>query len=261
MLKSILRGAALALAALVCVSISAQCDPAAVDFGEEPWGLAPDGEVTFFEPASVGVAYTDDVHLLVPSFASEVVPETPLDAPIDSVVIVEVLLVDTISGDTLDFVDAGLEYACNNLGDCTDPCTFLGGGQYCATFTGVPSISGEFMLSLEVEVWATIFGFPLATPFSFSGFPFPISDGTNNVDAADVAKTQAYPNPTAGAFVLDGAVGCQAVLRSTDGQLVRQWRVNSLREQVEMTGCAPGVYFLELTAEGRREVLRLSLVR
>ena len=261
MLISILRGAALALAAFACVTTSAQCDPMEVDFADEPWGLAPDGEVTFFDPAEVGVAYTDDVHLLVPSFASEVVPETPLDAPIDSAVIVAVLLVDTISGDTLEFADAGLEYACNNLGDCTDPCTFLGGGQYCATFTGTPTVSGDFMLSMEVEVWATIFGFPLATPFSFSGFPFPITDGTNSVEVADPVDAQAYPNPTTGAFVLGGAVGCQAVLRSMDGQLVREWRVNSLQEQVEMAGCAPGVYFLELTAEGRREVLRLSLVR
>ena len=50
------------------------------------------------------VPYTDDVcTLLVPSLASEVVPETPLDAPIDSVVISAVLLVDSIAGDTLDF--------------------------------------------------------------------------------------------------------------------------------------------------------------
>jgi len=261
MLNSIFRGAALALACFACVTISAQCDPMAVDFADEPWGLAPDGEVTFFDPAEVGVEYTDDVHLLVPSFASEVVPETPLDAPIDSAVIVAVLLVDTISGDTLEFVDAGLEYACNNLGDCTDPCTFLGGGQYCATFTGVPTVSGNFMLSMEVEVWATIFGFPLATPFSFAGFPFPITDGTSSVRDVEGVGAKAYPNPTAGSFVLDASVGSQAVLRSMDGQLVRQWRVNSLREQVDMAGCTPGVYFLELTAEGRREVLRLSLVR
>ena len=52
---------------LVCAPVQAQCDPEAVDFGEEPWGLSPDGEETFFEVAEVGVAYTDDVHLLVPS--------------------------------------------------------------------------------------------------------------------------------------------------------------------------------------------------
>ena len=70
----------------------AQCDPMSVDFGEATWGLAPDGETTFFDTAYVDVAYADEVHLLVPSFAIDVVPDTPLNAPIDSVVIEAVLL-------------------------------------------------------------------------------------------------------------------------------------------------------------------------
>ena len=245
--------------ALVSFGVHAQCDPLAVDFGEEPWGLAPDGVETFFEVAEINVAYADDVHLLVPSFASEVVPETPLDAPIDSVVIVEVLLVDTIAGDTIYFVDAGLEYACNNNGDCTDPCTFLGGGQYCAAFTGTPTLSGDFMLSLEVEVWATVFGFPLATPFSFSGFPFPILGETNGVESRDKTTSRVYPNPSQGAFTLAGADGCQAVLWSMDGQRVREWTVTNVQETVVSEDLSEGLYFLELTARDRREVLRVAV--
>jgi hypothetical protein len=243
-----------------CALTQAQCDPQAVDFGEEPWGLAPDGVETFFDGAEVGVAYTDDVHLLVPSFASEVVPDTPLDAPIDSVVISAVLLVDTIAGDTIDFTDAGLEYACNNLGDCADPCTFLGGGQYCAAFTGTPTVAGDFMLSLEVEVWATVFGFPLATPFSFSGFPFPILGETNAVVLNDAAGAQVYPNPNQGLFTLSGAAGCQAALWSMDGQCVRSWSVSTPRESIEMRGLAEGVYYLEVNGISRREVLRVAVV-
>ena len=48
------------------------------------------------------------------------------------------------------------------------------------------------MLSLEVEVWATVFGFPLATPFSFSGFPFPIAGEVSGVEDAKAA----HPVPT-----------------------------------------------------------------
>lgn len=244
---------------MACAPMQAQCDPEAVDFGEEPWGLAPDGEETFFEVAEVGVAYADDVHLLVPSFASEVVPETPLDAPIDSVVISMVLLVDTITGDTLLFTDAGLEYACNNLGDCTDPCTFLGGGQYCAAFTGTPTVAGDYMLSLEVEVWATVFGFPLATPFSFSGFPFPILGETNGVVLNDAEEAQVYPNPNRGQFTLSGAAGCEAALWSMDGQCVRNWSVMNAQESVEMNGLAEGLYYLEVIGVSRREVLRVAV--
>ncbi|MCH1575393.1 MAG: T9SS type A sorting domain-containing protein [Flavobacteriales bacterium] len=255
------RSAMMVLTLAACLTVSAQCDPLEVDFGGEPWGLAPDGEETFFDSAEISVAYTDDVHLLVPSVASEVVPDTPLDAPIDSVVILMILLVDSVSGDTLDFAEAGLSYECNNLGDCTDPCTFLGGQQYCARFSGVPTIAGDFMLSLEVQVWATVFGFPLATPFSFSGFPFPIAGETNSVDQQSQAAPRAYPNPSNGQFTLTGAKGSTAVLRALDGQQIRSWQVTTASERVSMDGMAPGVYFLELVAEGRREVLRVSFVR
>ena len=129
MLLPLYRSAVMALTLVACLTVSAQCDPLEVDFGTEPWGLAPDGEETFFDAAEIDVPYTDDVHLLVPSTASEVVPDTPLDAPIDSVVISAVLLVDTIAGDTLYFAEVGMSYECNNLGDCTDPCTFLGGSN------------------------------------------------------------------------------------------------------------------------------------
>ena len=57
-------------------SVHAQCDPQSVDFGDEPWGLSPDAETTFFDTAYVGLDYADEVHLLVPSFAIDVVPDT-----------------------------------------------------------------------------------------------------------------------------------------------------------------------------------------
>ena len=192
----------------VAASVHAQCDPQSVDFGEESWGLSPDAETTFFDTAYVGLDYADEVHLLVPSFAIDVVPDTPLNAEIDSVVIEGVVLVDTLAGDTLTFEEAGLQYTCNNNGDCADPCTFLGGEQYCADFSGVPVVTGNYILSLEVSVWATVFGFPLATPFSFDGFPFPILDPTSSVEALALAQLSVYPNPASEVLTLSGAVIC-----------------------------------------------------
>ena len=102
---NLFRLAASCVMLVLACSLQAQCDPEAVDFGEATWGLSPDGETTFFDTAYVSVAYVDEVHLLVPSFAIDVVPDTPLNAPIDSVVIEAVLLVDTVAGDTLTFED------------------------------------------------------------------------------------------------------------------------------------------------------------
>jgi hypothetical protein len=61
--------------------------------------------------------------------------------------------------------------------------------------------------------------------------------------------------------MLTGAKGSTAVLRAMDGQQIRAWQVRTESEQVSLDGMAPGVYFLELVAEGRREVLRVSFVR
>ena len=49
MLYSFNRSAIVVLTLASCLTVSAQCDPLEVDFGEEPWGLAPDGVETFFD--------------------------------------------------------------------------------------------------------------------------------------------------------------------------------------------------------------------
>lgn len=258
---NLFRFAASVVVLFAAAAVHAQCDPQSVDFGEETWGLSPDAETTFFDTAYVGLDYADEVHLLVPSFAIDVVPDTPLNAPIDSVVIEAVLLVDTLSGDTLTFEDAGLEYICNNNGDCVDPCTFLGGGQYCASFSGVPTVEGNYILSMEVAVWATVFGFPLATPFSFDGFPFPILDPTNAVEALALAQLSVYPNPATEAFTLSGAEGAQVRMVSAQGDLLREWKEVSARENLTCDGLANGLYFLHIQRGEGVEVRRVLVQR
>ena len=114
------------------------------------------------------------------------------------------------------------------------------------------------MLSLEVEVWATVFGFPLATPFSFAGFPFPILGQTDGVERMDGVDVVVYPNPSQGRFTLEGAAGCTATLWSADGQQVRTWLVESGRETVDTEELITGLYYLELVSDSRREVLRIA---
>lgn len=241
------------------VAAHAQCDPLSVDFGAESWGLSPDAETTFFDTAYVGLDYVDEVHLLVPSFAIDVVPDTPLNAEIDSVVIEGVVLVDTLAGDTLAFEEAGLQYSCNNNGDCVDPCTFLGGEQYCADFSGIPVVTGNYILSLEVSVWATVFGFPLATPFSFDGFPFPILDPTNSVEALALAQLSVFPNPATDAFTLSGAEGAEVRMVSAQGDLLRHWKGVSSRENLSCDGLSNGLYFLHIQRGEGREVRRVLI--
>ena len=242
-------------------NIQAQCDPDAVDFGEETWGLNPDGETTFFDGAILGVAYTDDVHLLVPSFAIDVVPDTPLNAPIDSVVIESVVLVDPLTSESVTFAEVGLEYSCNNNGDCVDPCTFLGGGQYCATFSGVPTVSGEFELAMEVNVWSTVFGFPLATPFSFDGLAFSIVDPANSVNEQGAFGLSAYPNPASDQFTLVGTEGVKMQLMGAEGRLIKAWTATSSQTTLACDDWAEGVYFLRMEKGEAVQVRRLLVQR
>lgn len=241
--------------------IQAQCDPYAVDFGEETWGLNPDGEATFFEGAILGVAYTDDVHLLVPSFAVDVVPDTPLNAPIDSVVIESVVLVDPLTTESLTFAEVGLEYTCNNNGDCVDPCTFLGGSQYCATFSGVPTVAGDFELAMEVNVWSTIFGFPLATPFSFDGLAFSIVDPTNSLDERGDLGLSVYPNPASEKFTVAGTEGVNMQLMGAEGRLIKAWTATSSHTTLACDDWAEGVYFLRMEKGDAVQVRRILVQR
>ena len=242
-------------------NIQAQCDPGAVDFGEETWGLNPDGETTFFDQASIGMAYTDDVHLLVPSFAVDVVPDTPLNAPIDSVVIESVVLVDPITTESITFAEVGMDYTCNNNGDCEDPCTFLGGSQYCATFTGVPTVIGNYELAMEVNVWSTIFGFPLATPFSFDGLPFSIVDPTNSLSEQGALRLSVYPNPASDQFTLTGTEGTQMQLMGAEGRLIKTWTGTSAQTTLSCDDWAEGVYFLRMEKGEAVQVRRLLVQR
>ena len=247
---------------LFCASsIQAQCDPDAIDFGEETWGLNPDGETTFFDDAFVGVPYADDVHLLVPSFAIDVVPDTPLNAPIDSVVIESVVLADPVTGSLFSFQEIGMDYTCNNNGDCVDPCTFLGGGQYCATFTGTPTIEGNFELGMEVNVWSTVFGFPLATPFSFDGLPFSIVDPTNSLEEQGDFTLSLYPNPSSDEFNLIGASGVHMQLMGSEGRLIREWTETSSKATLSCDDWVEGVYFLRMEKGQSVQVRRLLVQR
>ena len=119
------------------------------------------------------------------------------------------------------------------------------------------------MLSLEVEVWATVFGFPLATPFQFFRFPFPIAVKSDGIvtDAKATAPLH-YPNPSNGQFTLTGAQGSRLPCASLDGQQYPDMdRSNfSLNRCLWIDGCL-GVLSWSSLAKGRREVLRVSFVR
>jgi hypothetical protein len=125
---------------------------------------------------------------------------------LDSVALSTVTLVDlsdTLVTTTLDAV--GLQVTCNNNGDSGNPCSFLGGNQYCAVLTGVPSVEGSYRVDISVVGYVTVFGFPFGQEQVFGSFVIDLGEeGCTNPEALNY-------NPSAvvddGSCVLDTCYG------------------------------------------------------
>ena len=172
----------------------AQCEPD-FDFGEAEWGASPDASVgEQFDTAFVNVPYADVFHVLVPTDASAIDPLFQL--PLDSVILMEVVLTDTVTLEQYTLADIGLDIVCNNLGSSPDPCTLIAGAQYCASLEGTPTAGGVFQMSLDVAAWVTVFGVGVAQPYSFAGYILDvIGEPINQVGDLQANDWSVYPNP------------------------------------------------------------------
>ncbi len=200
----------------------ASCDPFP-DLGDVSFGYEPDGVTTQLETAQVGAAYGDALHIRWPSFATDIIPDTPLDAPIDSVLVSAASLVDVATGDTLSLETVGLSLDCAQMEvEPVPDCAFLGGEDACLALSGIPQLPGEFLLLLEVDMWATVFGFPLATPWAFPGWPLTISSVPTPVTfRVDMGLEDAIsPNGVFVAGSFQGWTPGESALLDPDGDLV-----------------------------------------
>ena len=169
----------LSLAAMSAVVVGswAQCT-ADFDFMGASFGISPNplaGES--FEDGFVGSPYEDIIHVLTPALSSDI-PDLPIDLPItlpvDSITLNSISLIGE-QGEAIALEEVGLSLTANNNGDSGNAFTFLGGGQYCATLSGVPDSAGMFMASLNVTGYIAVFGSPVAYDFPFEGFSLTIS--------------------------------------------------------------------------------------
>ncbi|MBM55506.1 MAG: hypothetical protein CMB32_03005 [Euryarchaeota archaeon] len=154
---------------LVVVSAFSQCE-IDYDFGDAGFGVSPDASIgETFMNGEVGIDYYDVLHILVPQFASDVDEIYPPTLPIDSLYLDGVTIQDTTTWEEIPLSDLGLEVFCNNNGDSGNPCSFLGGQQYCASLQGVPTMSGVYQLNVHVVGWLTI-DIPFSVPITYSTF-------------------------------------------------------------------------------------------
>lgn len=255
-MKHIITALALSLTA---GSAFAQC-AADFDFGTAAWGASPDASVgEQFDTAYVDVDYNDVFHVLVPVDASEIDPAFQL--PLDSIILVDATLIaDSGAGETLSFADVGLEIVCNNNGVSPNPCTFLGGDQYCAELTGIPNQGGLFAMSLEVQAWVTVFSVAVPQPYIFDGFTLTIIGPNSVADPADITFNL-FPNPATDVVQIELPSGQnldQLVVRDLTGRQVAQdTQLNSDRIQLDVAAWPSGIYFVSLEGEGGQWTERL----
>lgn len=257
----------LSTAVLFAASITAQCEPD-FDFGDALWGASPDPSVgEQFDVAYVNEYYSDIFHVLVPEDASAIDPAFQL--PLDSVLLVSTILVDTLSLAIYDLADVGLEIICNNMGSSPNPCTLIPNGQYCASIEGTPTQAGVYQLTLEVQAYVTVFGIPIAQPYAFSGYILDIIDNSNPDGVGELESlisTAIAPNPVDGSFTVSWSgfstaesdafiaiydmTGRQIIAESIQG--LQQWNGNGAQWK-------NGVYFVALETSLNRQTSRLII--
>jgi hypothetical protein len=178
--------------------VSAQCDTAGFNFGDAPFGVSPDPNVgeTFIEGA-IGESYSDTIFLIIPTDAGDIV-EGFDGAPVDSVVLSSVTL--SLNGTNYSLADVGLNYECNNGEGSPNDCTYYGGQQGCARLFGIPTMAGQFSVTVTVTGWTTIFQNPFSQPVVFDQYILDIS-GPVSIASTTIPRFEVYqnmPNPFTG---------------------------------------------------------------
>jgi len=195
--------------ALLAFNISFSQCTADYDFGDVTMGVSPDpfnGES--FDDGLVGEPYEDVLHILLPIYVMDIDSTLPLDPStlLDSLQLISLIMVD-LSDETMQYTpeELGLEVLCNNNGDSGNPCTFLGGNQYCAAVTGTPTIAGEFRCDITIKGWVVVLGFPFGQEAAYGSLLITFdSEGCMNPDACNYDATATIDD---GSCVFD-CLGC-----------------------------------------------------
>lgn len=244
---------ALALGLGTTVASSAQCT-ADFDFGTSLYGASPDATIgEQFDAAFLNEFYEDVFHVLVPVDASAIDPAFTL--PLDSIILTTATLTDPNTGSSFSFSDVGLEIVCNNNGVSSNPCTFHGGGQYCAVLTGTPNQIGVFDMTLDVQAYVTVFGIPIPQPYSFSGYVLTIEDngaviGVTELDS-ELPSVALFPNPSEEWVSVSTAHAERLAVRDLTGRVVYETLLGENQShRFQVLGWSRGVYVVAVEGLG-----------
>lgn len=225
-----------------------QCTPE-TDFGDQPFGVAPDTIVNFMA-GSVDNIYSQQIDVKVPvdgSFAN---------APF---VVVDSAQVLSISG-----LPEGLTLQCN--GNAVTNCMYLAGSEGCGVISGIPTEAGTFELTIDLMVYTNL----SPIPYSFPGYRI-VVDGPTGIDENDFLSFKMEdirPNPanSSTTLFLESKSSGKAEFRVFDlvGKEVysREVLLTQGRNKItyNTTSLPEGVYIYRLDAFGESMTSRLVVV-
>lgn len=235
-MKQILPAMALFFAAHLA---QAQCtpDPSATSPGIYP------NFVENLDPATVGVAYSETITIVVPADTTvEVIPGFPTTVPINNIKVNNVL-----------GLPSGFSYACN-----PSSCIFPGGSTHCAVITGTATAGQEGTYALGIAVTYDV---GLTQDDTVYGYVLNV----NPVGVAEIVKnttirSKVSPNPFSVnaevSFITPVATDVKISVFNLLGKVVRteNMKASAGENTYTLKGAAlqPGIYLVEVS-DGRNK--------
>lgn len=179
MTRKLLLGAFLLTAA---GAFAQPCTPNPL-YADSVYGVWPDTTTNFVD-GMVGVAYTQDLNLIVPLNAQDINPTFPA------------VQIDSVAFNGVTGLPDGLSVVCAS--QTTGPCTYLASVLGCGVVEGTPTTAGNYPLQLNVTGYFTLFGSAVPYPLSFTGYRIIVHDNTLGLaELAPVAlsSVRTAPNP------------------------------------------------------------------
>ncbi|MFK7757449.1 MAG: T9SS type A sorting domain-containing protein [Flavobacteriales bacterium] len=190
---------------ILCLTLStfgslAQCVDD-YDWGDDTFGISPDPENG--ESLMTGVLnepYSQTIYLLIPASASDVDASFP-SIPLDSAELVSITIMQ--DGNMFTPEEFGLSLTCNNGGSSSNSCTFIGGQSGCGLLSGTPLLPGQFTISINAFIYASLAGQVLELPFDYDGYSITIDQvGSTLEQEKEVTELRISPNPFASKALL-----------------------------------------------------------
>jgi|SRR5690554_1894225 len=236
---------------LLTISIAAaafsygQCTPN-TDFGDEPFGVAPDTLVNFVS-GEVNSLYSQQIDVKVPVNGGPSMP----------------IAVDSARVVSIDGLPPGLELECAE--NASTPCTYLPGTIGCAVISGIPTSGGNFDLTIIMQIY-TAFGI---VPFPFEGYSIFIEGpvGLDPYDNLAFKMGDIRPNPAhlSATIMVDSRESGMGEFRVFDlvGKEVflKKIRLNQGSNKIDYntSELSEGIYIYRLDAFGETMTSRLVI--